>query len=138
MKGFRLLIAVVRHAGLGRVLAWFSSVYLLCAVVIVLAEPGITRLQDALWFLWAVVTTVGLGDVTATTVVGRAATVVCSLSGIVTFAILTGVVVDYFNERRRMLLDESATLLIERMEHLEDLDRDELAEISRKVRDLRP
>ena len=137
MRGFRLLFAVIRHSGLRRVMAWFAAVYLLSAVIVTLVEPEITRLQDALWFLWAVVTTVGLGDVTATTLVGRAATVACSVSGIVTFAIFTAVVVDYYNERRRMLLDESATVLVEHLEHLEDLDRDELAEISRKVRALR-
>ena len=137
MRGFRLLFAVVRHSGLKRVLAWFAAVYLLSALVVTLAEPGVAGLADALWFLWAVSTTVGLGDVTATTAVGRAATVACSVSGIVTIAILTAVVVDYYNERRRMLLDESAALLIDRLEHLEDLDREELSEISRKVRALR-
>ena len=49
----------------------------------------------------------------------------------VTFAILVAVVVDYRNERCRMMPDESVAVPIEH------LDRDELAEISRKVRALR-
>jgi voltage-gated potassium channel len=136
MRGFRLLFAVIRHSGMQRVLIWFFVVFLICAAIITLVEPGIASLPDALWFLWAVSPTIGLGDMTAVTIPGRLATVACSVAGLVTFAILTAVVVDYYNERRQMQISESTALLLDRLEHLEDLGRDELADISRKVRSL--
>lgn len=137
MKGFHLLYVVVRSSGAQKVILWFLAVYFACAAVIALVEPGVDDFGDGLWFLWAVATTVGLGDVTAVTPLGRAATIICSLAGIVTVAIITAVVVDYFNERRDMMLDESTALMLDKLEHLEDLEKEELAEISKKMRKLR-
>ena len=134
---FRLLAVVIRRSGASRVVAWFLTVYLVCAGVVMVAEPGVERYVDALWFLWEVATTVGLGDMTAVTLLGRAATILCSIHGIVTVAIITAVIVDFFNECRHAQLDESKTLLLDRLEHLDELSKDELRDISAKIRRLR-
>jgi voltage-gated potassium channel len=102
-----------------------------------LAEAGIATYLDALWFLWAVTTTVGLGDVTAVTLIGRIATIIDSIMGMIVVALFTGVVVDYFNECRNAQLDESLVEFLDKMEHLDELDKAELSRISRRVCDLR-
>jgi voltage-gated potassium channel len=87
--------------------------------------------------LWAVSTTVGLGDVTAVTVVGRVAAMLCSLYAIITTALITGVIVDYFNESRQRQFDESLTEFLDKLERLPELSNEELEAISRRVRELR-
>ena len=134
LKRLHLLFVVLRRSGVYKVVLVFLATYLFCALVVLFAEPGIDRYDDALWFLWAVSTTVGLGDFTAVTLAGRIATVLCSLYAITTTALITGVIVDYFNEERQRQYDESLTLFLDKLERLPELDKEELAAISRKVK----
>jgi voltage-gated potassium channel len=137
MKKLRLLWKIILRSGAQRVVTGFAGTYLACGLVVLLAEPHITRYSDALWFLWAVSTTVGLGDVTAVTVVGRVAAMLCSLYAIITTALITGVIVDYFNESRQRQFDESLTEFLDKLERLPELSNEELEAISRRVRELR-
>ena len=66
--------------------------------MIPVVEPNITNFWDAMWYCFTVVTTIGFGDFYATTVVGRILTVVLGIYGIVVVAILTSVVVNFYNE----------------------------------------
>lgn len=134
VKRLHLLFIVLRRSGVYKLLLGFLGVYLACALVVLLAEPNIVRYEDALWFLWAVSTTVGLGDITAVTFPGRIVTVICSLYAILTTAIITGVTVDYFNEERQRQYDASLTMFLDKLERLPELDQDELAAIARKVK----
>ena len=137
MKRMRLLFIVLRRSGVYKAFLGFLGVYLVCGLVVMLAEPSVGRYDDALWFLWAVSTTVGLGDITAITFAGRIATVVCSLWAIVTTAIITGVIVDYFSEVRQHQYDEALSLFLDKLERLPELDQDELTEIAEKVKRIR-
>jgi len=132
-----LLLLVLSRSGVAKVLGVFLAIYLLCALVVQISEPDVTNYGDALWFLWAVSTTVGLGDLTATTPLGRVATVICSLTGMVSTAILMAVAVDYYNERRKHQLNESLSVFLDKLEHLRDLSREDLDAISERVRQLR-
>ena len=63
-----------------------------------LVEEGITNFWDAMWYCFAVVTTIGFGDITAVTMVGRVLTVILGFYGIVVVAIMTSVIVNFYNE----------------------------------------
>lgn len=61
-------------------------------------EPAIDNFWDSLWYCFTVITTIGFGDFAATTVIGRILTVVLGIYGIVVVAIITSVVVNFYNE----------------------------------------
>lgn len=61
-------------------------------------EPEINTYPDALWYCFAVVTTIGFGDFAAVTPVGRILTVILGLYGIVVVAVITSVIVNFYNE----------------------------------------
>ena len=62
------------------------------------AEAGFGSFGDALWYSFAVVTTIGFGDVVATTLVGRIITVILGLYGLVVVAVITSIIVNFYNE----------------------------------------
>ena len=66
--------------------------------VFVAMEPDIVTFPDALWYCFAVVTTIGFGDIAAITPIGRILTVVLGLYGLVVVAVITSIVVNFYNE----------------------------------------
>ncbi len=137
MRRVRLLWLVIRRSGAWKALAAFLVLFFVCAILVLVAEPGVDNFFDALWFLWAVSTTVGLGDLTVVTIVGRIASMVCSVFAIVTTAALTGVIVDFFSEAREQDLQGSISEFLDKLERLPELDREELEDISKRVKKLR-
>lgn len=53
---------------------------------------------DAMWYCFAVVTTIGFGDFTAVTAIGRFMSVILGIYGIVTVAVITSIIVSFYNE----------------------------------------
>ena len=66
------------------------------------ADPSATNIirtfPDALWYCFAVVTTIGFGDLTAITPIGRILTVILGMYGLVVVAVITSIVVNFYNE----------------------------------------
>lgn len=63
-------------------------------------EPNIASFSDGLWYSFAIVTTIGFGDVVAVTFVGRIISVFLGIYGIVVVALFTSVIVNMYNESR--------------------------------------
>ena len=80
----------------------FGMLMLIVAFSIVLPQfdPGIPSFEDALWYCFAVVTTIGFGDFTTATVPGRAISVVLGLYGIIVVALVTSIIVNFYNETK--------------------------------------
>ena len=68
------------------------------SLVFMVYEPNITTFGDALWYSFAVVTTIGFGDLAAETLIGRILTVVLGVYGLIVVAILTSIIVNFYNE----------------------------------------
>lgn len=63
-----------------------------------LTEESMKTYGDALWYSFAVVTTIGFGDISVTSPVSRVLSVVLGLYGIIVVAVITSVIVNYYNE----------------------------------------
>lgn len=136
MKRLRLLTRIIRSTHADALLSSLIVLIFGIAGVLAVIEPNIHSYGDALWYCFSVITTIGFGDITATTPVGRILSIVLGLGGILTTGIVVGVVVAYYNEFLRMRQNESLEAFAEKLEHLSDLSPEELEELSRKARAL--
>ena len=59
-----------------------------------------TYFPTALWYCFTVVTTIGFGDFYATTLIGRLVTVVLGIYGIIVVAVITSIIVNFYNETK--------------------------------------
>lgn len=137
MRKLRLFWTIIKRSGVDKAAIGLVASVLVCAAIVTVAEPAVVTYGDGLWYCWAVISTVGLGDYTAVTAVGRIATMSLSLYAIIVTAILTGVIVDFYNERREAQRNAALTEFLDKLERLPELSEAELVEISRRVREMR-
>ena len=131
---FRAIIPVIRAAGLVQWAVGFLVLFVVAALVVSAVEPDVGGLANAVWLMFQTVTTIGLGDYTCVTVVGRLATIVLSIYSVFFLALITGAVVSYCSERMHARRDESIARFLDQLEHLPELSYEELVELSEKVK----
>ncbi len=80
----------------GLLLLIFSFSYLFTIL-----EENLTSYWDAVWYCFAIVTTIGFGDFTAVTLIGRILSVILGIYGIVVVALITSIIVNFYGEMKK-------------------------------------
>ena len=135
MKQLHVLGIVLKRTGAVKIWLVFLIELFACAAIILLSEPQIHTYGDALWYCYAVVTTMGFGDVIAQTTITRIISVVLSVSAVIVIAIVTGVIVNFYNQMTDLRNKETISAFINKLERLPELSKEELEDMSRKVRE---
>ena len=94
----RVLFKIILRTYALEVILGLFTLMVASSILFTMFEPQIESFPDALWYSFAVVTTIGFGDYTAVTPLGRILTVVIGLYGIVVVAVLTSIIVNFYNE----------------------------------------
>ena len=88
---------------LGLLLLMFAFSYVLEA-----CEDSIPTFADGLWYCFAIVTTIGFGDITATGLLGRLLSVILGVYGIIVVALITSIIVNFYGEIKKARPEEEA------------------------------
>ena len=70
------------------------------ALLLTFFEPNMGSFKDALWYCFAIVTTIGFGDLTAVTDFGRILSVILGAYGIIVVALITSIIVNFYGEMK--------------------------------------
>ena len=136
MKTFKRILIVLKRTGALKIFSGFIIVCLISSFIFRLVEPSIHTIRDGLWYCFVASTTIGFGDIYATTIIGRILTIFVSFYGIFVFAMATGVVVSYYTEFVNHKREESISMFLEKLENLPNLSKEELKEISKKIKEI--
>ena len=93
-----VLKKIIRKTYAGEVLFGLILLVVAFSMVLVMVEPAIETYGDALWYCFMLVTTIGFGDLTSVSMVGRILSIILGLYGIVVVALVTSVIVNFYNE----------------------------------------
>ena len=93
-----ILQRIIRKTYASEILFGLFMLIVSFSAVFVSQEPGITTYYDALWYCFALVTTIGFGDFTVVTAMGRVLSVVLGIYGIIVVALVTSIIVNFYNE----------------------------------------
>lgn len=137
MKKIRVLGIILKRTKADRVLSGFLLFLFAAALIIQIVEPDINRYVDALWYCYAVISTAGFGDVVAVTFIGKVCSVLLTIYSMFVLAIVTGVVVNFYSQVVETHSKETLTPLMNQLEHLPELSKEELEAISQKIKKLR-
>ena len=137
MRRLKVLAGILKRTRADKILVGFIVFLFVVAAVIELAEPDINHYGDALWYCYAVISTAGFGDVVAVTFIGKICSALLTVYAIFVTAIVTGVVVNFYTQMVEMQRKETIAMFMDQLERLPELSREELENISQKVRKLR-
>lgn len=104
----KVLFKIIIHTYTLEIIFGLLTIMVAFSLVFMVYEPNITNFGDALWYSFAVVTTIGFGDYAAQTLVGRILTVILGIYGLLVVAILTSVIVNFYNETMGKNADKTA------------------------------
>ena len=95
---FKLLINILVKTHTIDILMCLVAFAVAFSFILPRIEPDIDNFWDGMWYCFTVITTVGFGDMTAVTNAGRLLTVILGVYGLIVVAILTSVIVNFYNE----------------------------------------
>ena len=96
----KTLINIIRKTYAIEILYGLIVLIVATALMLSITEDSMENIGDALWYCFAIVTTIGFGDITATTIVGRLLSVVLGIYGIIVVALVTSIIVNFYNETK--------------------------------------
>lgn len=131
----RLFWMIIKKCNFEKVLIAFILFFALAALIITIREPDINTYGDGLWYCFVACTSIGFGDFVAVSALGRVITVLLTLFEIVLIALLSGVIVSHYLEVIHTREKISATMFLDKLEHLSQLSDEELVEIEEKVKE---
>ena len=103
-----LLQNIVRKTYAAEILFGLLMLILSSSWILTFMEEGIASYKDALWYCFALVTTIGFGDITAVTDLGRTISVVLGIYGIIVVALITSIIVNFYGEIKKAHPEEEA------------------------------
>ncbi len=134
MKKLRMLKKILVRTKAHTILLGYLIFILCAALVIQIFESGISTYTDALWYCYAVISTTGFGDVLVTSFVAKVISVLLTAYSLIVIAIVTGVVVNFYNQIIELQHKDSVANFVDKLENLDKLSLEELREISDKAK----
>ena len=94
----KILIKIILSTFSLEILFGLITMMVCFSIVFMKIEPNIETFPDALWYCFAIVTTIGFGDIVAITPIGRLLSAILGIYGIIVVAVITSIVVNFYNE----------------------------------------
>ena len=136
MRKLKVLKSVMKQTNATSIISSFVIFVFIAALIFLVVEPGITRYQDALWYCYVNLFTIGFGDIVPVTIIGRIVSVLLTVYATLVIAVVTGVVVTFYNESVTDQFKESKSLFMDQLEHLPELSKEELTELSQRIKEV--
>lgn len=105
-----LILKIAKRSMALEILSGLMILIIAFSFVLKTMEPQMESLSDALWYCFALVTTIGFGDITATTAIGRLLSVVLGIYGIIVVALITSIIVNFYTELKNEEEEKSKQL----------------------------
>ena len=133
-KSRKILRRVFKITGADKIFVSYFIFFIISAIIIWIFEPNINSLIDSIWYCFVSAATIGFGDFTTITIIGRITTIILSIYSVAVVAIFTGVITSYFLENFRGKAKDNIRKFLDDLENLDKLSKEELKDLSSRVK----
>ena len=135
MRRLHVLKSILVRTHADKILLTYLVFVVIAALIIQIVEPGINRFVDALRYCYAVISTAGFGDIVVTTFSAKVVSVLLTAYSIVVIALVTGVIVNYYNQLIQIRQKDTLASFSDRLQRLPELSKEELEEMSANAKE---
>ena len=104
---FDILRKIVIRSMAAEVMSGLIILIISFSLVLKAFEPAVETLGDALWYCFAIVTTIGFGDIAAGSAVGRILSVILGIYGLIVVALITSIIINFYSETKDIKMSGS-------------------------------
>lgn len=104
---FDILRKIVIRSMAAEVMSGLIILIISFSLVLKAFEPAVETLGDALWYCFAIVTTIGFGDIAAGSAVGRILSVILGVYGLIVVALITSIIINFYSETKDIKMSGS-------------------------------
>lgn len=115
------IYSILKTNGLDKLLTITIIMLFLIPIPIIFVEPSINTFSDALWWAIVTTTTVGYGDISPTTPIGRVLAIILMLVGIGIIGTLTSSITSYFNKENEISHEKKVLQIVQSIENVDNL-----------------
>ena len=134
MKALKRIGKLLNRTGAIKFFFAYLIILLISGFILSLIEPQVNGIFEGFYFTFVASTTIGFGDIVPVTILGRIITIIVTLFGVLTVAMVPGVVVAYYTEYLKVKEKETVSTFLEKLERLPELSKEELTELSERVK----
>lgn len=134
MKALKRIGKLLNRTGTIKFFFAYLIILLISGFILSLIEPQVNGIFEGFYFTFVASTTIGFGDIVPVTILGRIITIIVTLFGVLTVAMVPGVVVAYYTEYLKIKEKETVSTFLEKLERLPELSKEELTELSERVK----
>ena len=96
-----MLMDIIRQTYAAEIIGGLLLLIFVFSFMLMIFENNITNYGDGLWYCFAIVTTIGFGDIAAASLIGRIMSVILGVYGIVVVALITSIIVAFYGEMKK-------------------------------------
>ena len=94
------IIKIIRRTFALEVLYGLVVLVIASSFYFALLEESIGSFEDGMWYSFMIITTIGLGDFTVKSTIGRILSIILGMYGLIVVAVLTSIIVNYYNDTK--------------------------------------
>lgn len=113
---------IIKKSLVYEILLGLAILVVLCSIYFTLVEVKMTTYVDSLWYSFSLITTIGLGDFSVGTTLGRILSVLLGISGIIVVALFTSVIVNFYNVANKKREEKEMKKIMEKVEEIEEIE----------------
>ncbi len=137
IRPLKMFFEILRQTRTYKILVGYIIFVFVMGLLIMLTDENINNYGDALWYCYTVLSTVGFGDIVVTGMLPRILSVILTVYSVIAIAIITGAIVNLYTRITELDLEDTVETFINELEHLQELDSDELSNLSKRVAEFR-
>ena len=103
----KVLRKIIRKTYAAEILLGMCLLIIAFSILLSMFDDGVKSFWEAMWFCFATVTTIGYGGVAVTSNLGRILGIILGIYGIVVVALVTSIIVNFYNEMTSDKADET-------------------------------
>ena len=96
-----VLREIVRKTYAAEIISGLLLLIVAFSYMLKFTDEAFASFEDALWYCFAVGTTIGFGDLTPTTAIGRVLSIILGIYGIIVVALITSIIVNFYGEMKK-------------------------------------